>query len=481
MSPPPPPSLPPPLLPPHVSSQQSLKLPQSKNQQQPNRSALLSEIRQGTKLKKAETNDRSVPVIAGSKMMNGPKQTSPEKHIIPVGLSGLFAQGMPKLRPTGARPQDTNGFISRGPPIPPKTVINGPPITQLPQASQSHSSPPSPKPSSWRNVDNNCPKEQNKKVLQNNSFSSSRGPPPAPPSPNQKPVLIGMSVSKCNGTLDQRHSRTGPPVPSKPPGLMRSVSMTCLGPKGVRKPPPLVKPPPPPKSSSLIQNYKPPPPPHKPGNVSRRQSFDSSDVQTESLSSVQYTVSTVKSPQTLPNKLSQSTSSTVEEISYHMTLKPKENLSLSPSQPALSVRNISMLQPNNVRPPSPPTPPVRCHPPPPHCVTTMSQLKVSPHPHSSETLLPPPPPARHSSVKVSQPNVVSFETKFVDKFHSQMELPPPCSFKNITKSYPSRFASKENQIRRQPPPPPPHYGILHPVKPVLQISDRAFGNCSANC
>ncbi|XP_013793476.1 formin-like protein 14, partial [Limulus polyphemus] len=363
------------------------------------------------------------------KTTNGSQQSSPDKPTIPVGLSGLFAQGMPKLRPTGVRPQTTNGFINRGPLIPPKTIINSPPTTQPPEISQSHSSPPSPKSSSWRNVDNNCPKvlEQNKKVLQNNGFSSSRGPPPAPPSPSQKPVPR---------TLDQRHSRTGPPVPNKPPGLMRSASMTSLGPKGSRKPPPLVKPPPPPKSSSLIQNYK---PPHKPGNVPRRQSFDASDVQTASSPSVQYTSSTLKPPQTLPTKLSQRTPNTVEEISYHITLKPKANLSLSPSQPVLPVRNVSLLQTNNVWPSSsPPPPPVRCHPPPPHCVTTLSQLKVPLSPHPSETLLPPPPPARHSSVTVSQPTVVSFEAKFIDKFHCQKELPPPCSFKNITKSYPSK-------------------------------------------
>ena len=72
-------------------------------------SELLKQIQAGKKLNKAKTNDRSAPVIdtLNSKPSNG-------GHVAPSGsaaggsfvggppqLAGLFAGGMPKLKPAG--------------------------------------------------------------------------------------------------------------------------------------------------------------------------------------------------------------------------------------------------------------------------------------------------------------------------------------------------------------------------------------------
>ena len=80
------------------------------------RGALLKQIQQGKALKKAVTNDRSAPVIGGSKTSSSPA-TSPQGRSngtigggsggggggpaprLP-GIGGLFADGIPKLRPT---------------------------------------------------------------------------------------------------------------------------------------------------------------------------------------------------------------------------------------------------------------------------------------------------------------------------------------------------------------------------------------------
>lgn len=73
-------------------------------------SELLKQIQAGKKLKKAATNDRSAPVIDGSKAgggiggggvgRSGPT-TTPVGSAGPPQLAGLFAGGMPKLKPAG--------------------------------------------------------------------------------------------------------------------------------------------------------------------------------------------------------------------------------------------------------------------------------------------------------------------------------------------------------------------------------------------
>jgi WAS/WASL-interacting protein len=70
-------------------------------------SELLKQIQSGKKLKKTETNDRSAPLIETSSKPLNAGQTAPSatsSAAVPSQggpqLAGLFAGGMPKLKPT---------------------------------------------------------------------------------------------------------------------------------------------------------------------------------------------------------------------------------------------------------------------------------------------------------------------------------------------------------------------------------------------
>ena len=74
-------------------------------------SELLKQIQSGKRLKKAETNDRSAPALdtkgggtarpAGGSAVLGGDVRSSAAGTGPPQLGGLFAGGMPKLRPAG--------------------------------------------------------------------------------------------------------------------------------------------------------------------------------------------------------------------------------------------------------------------------------------------------------------------------------------------------------------------------------------------
>lgn len=76
-------------------------------------SELLAQIQAGKKLKKATTSDRSAPILEGPKGGAGggrkagvgapavPAGASASASAGPPQLAGLFAGGMPKLKPAG--------------------------------------------------------------------------------------------------------------------------------------------------------------------------------------------------------------------------------------------------------------------------------------------------------------------------------------------------------------------------------------------
>ena len=85
-------------------------------------SELLKQIQAGKNLKKARTNDRSAPAVEGNKGgggKGGPTLGGGGGPPVAIGgggppqLGGLFAGGIPKLKPAGSGPCKPN--ISRGP------------------------------------------------------------------------------------------------------------------------------------------------------------------------------------------------------------------------------------------------------------------------------------------------------------------------------------------------------------------------------
>lgn len=82
-------------------------------------SELLKQIQAGKSLKKAVTNDRSAPAVGGSK--GGGGAIGGAAHSVPVGaiasasasagppqIGGLFAGGIPKLKPAGSSGSSLN-------------------------------------------------------------------------------------------------------------------------------------------------------------------------------------------------------------------------------------------------------------------------------------------------------------------------------------------------------------------------------------
>lgn len=445
---------------------------QATKNQQLDRNGLLNQIRQGTKLKKVETCDRSAPVIGNNKTKNGPQPQSAGKPRGPVDLSGLFAQGMPKLCSTEARTQVTNGCLAKGSLVPPTTAINKI-LPQRLQSSHKNSLTSSPESSS---VKNSATDVTEVTKLSDNKLLS-REPLPAPPTSSQKPMLNNRYSSLINGTSEKEQNQMWQQAPCSIPDEAGPLSKADLKPKRVYRPH-SVKPPPfsPSNTSSLIQKHRSQTFPQKPENQHHYHGWATSIAQDLlSFSSVQHCIPTLQPSRPLLTMQNQTMHNTIEEI---MNSKTHCHQETSP-QPVSPIRSTTFSSSPDLWP-SPP-PPITSHPSPPPCITTVTQMKAARIHQPLQTTLPPlppikslilpPTPVRHPSVKTVSFGLAKFEAKFMDKFHILSQLPSPSGFKNITKSYPSKYASKENQIRRQLPPPPPPVDFLKSSTPILPNSE----------
>ncbi|KAK8743693.1 hypothetical protein OTU49_001214 [Cherax quadricarinatus] len=190
------------------------------------RSALLSAIRSGTKLKKSVTNDRSAPIIDGKPSTNGGGNRGGGggggggggRMMMNGGAPqlGHIADGVNRLRPTGRLP--ANPSNRSGPLLPPgRKPSPSVPVRDVSLESQhtaeNNSVPPSPKPSSKSNPAPPPPPATSKPSFPNDRLT--RGPLPVPPNPANKPAPPRPPVEELPTSVPSE-SGYHPALPSKP-------------------------------------------------------------------------------------------------------------------------------------------------------------------------------------------------------------------------------------------------------------------------
>ncbi|XP_016297498.1 LOW QUALITY PROTEIN: WAS/WASL-interacting protein family member 3-like [Sinocyclocheilus anshuiensis] len=264
--PPPPPAPPPPPPPPaaHAPPAQSRTDP-SKIQRSEGggRSALLSDIQKGTRLKKVtQVNDRSTPFLdkpkvnsvddSGRNVSAGNSTNTAGSAPSAVGptLGGLFAGGFPVLKPVGQRDkQPHHNPVSRsGSTASLKQPLWNPPS----QGDGFRGSPPPPPPS--------VPPSS----LPDRSFGVFY-PPPPPSSLSNRSSGVFFPPPPSPGPLEMKDSSLGPPPPPPPP---LPASFACSHPSSA--PPPLPQKVPPMPSPTYRPSVPPLPPSYPCTAPSRR-------------------------------------------------------------------------------------------------------------------------------------------------------------------------------------------------------------------
>ncbi|XP_048518914.1 WAS/WASL-interacting protein family member 2 isoform X2 [Dendroctonus ponderosae] len=375
------------------------------------RGALLQSIRQGAKLKKTVTVDKSAPAIP-SNNSSAPRNglsSSPMPNGIPLG--GLFAGGMPKLKATGLRGPSPAGL---GSPSPARAA--------------------------------NSVQDQLKRQLHNPSDTKTRGPPPPAPVRHisadegrpAKPLAVRLNGAQPNqsslhATAAKLHRK------SKSNANLCALDAPDTG-NALSKPAishgkPHLAPKPP------LLNGKPAPPSKLSLKISRAQSMRaprSPSPQSPPALDVGSKFGTVRNMSSL---LGQSLNS------LSASPRPRPALAGRPSVPPPSVPPPPTPKAAPVKPPShaPPPPPAHAPPPPPH--KTLSQPSRPPPAVPGNNANPPPPPPRHSSMRDVQHQqtarrlAADLEEKFRSAFAAPERFPRPPPYRNVVKSYSNKQES----------------------------------------
>ncbi|CAD5221793.1 unnamed protein product [Bursaphelenchus xylophilus] len=262
--PPPPPPPPPPSLGPKPVSK-----PSSAPSATAGRSALLSDIQKGTRLKKTVTNDRSAPIVGGktaNAQREEPANPSGGNDVKPkmatAGLGALFANGVPR-RPSEAKamkaavtsaPTPTRG------PEPPS--MNKPTPPKLPGASSTPAAPAPPSSRLKPVIANSAPVPPLPKPEPKAPTTPiSHIPTSFPAIQHQSPVQFRSNAEVKSSEASRPIHRPGappPPPPKVPPSnnhAPRATPFHEANPLPVRPAPPV------PKSTPVEAKDAPPPPP----------------------------------------------------------------------------------------------------------------------------------------------------------------------------------------------------------------------------
>ncbi|XP_060033669.1 WAS/WASL-interacting protein family member 1 isoform X2 [Erinaceus europaeus] len=479
----PPPPAPPP---PPTFALANTEKPSLNKSEQAGRNALLSDISKGKKLKKTVTNDRSAPILdkpkgagaggggGGSSGGGGGGGGSGSfGGGGPPGLGGLFQAGMPKLRSTANRDNDSGG--GRPPVLPPGgrstsakpfSPPGGPGRFPVPSAGH-RSGPPEP---------------------QRNRM------PPLRPDVGSKPDCVPPPVPSTPRPIQSSlHNRGTPPVPGVPrqpnpgptPPPFPGNRGAAFGGGSIRQSPSgsssafSNRPPLPPTPSRSLDD-KPPPPPPPMGNrpAIHREAFPLPPPQNSKPpvpSTPRPSSSQAPPPPPPPSRPGPPPLPPGSSASDEIPRLPQRNLSLSSSAPLIpaSGRSGPLPPPPSERPPPPVRdPPGRSGPlPPPPPInrngSTSRALPATPQLPSRSGLdsprggpRPPLPPDRPGAgVPPPPPPTTSIRNGFQDSscedewesrffFHPISDLPPPEPYVPTTKIYPSKLARNES---RKPP------------------------------